>query len=73
MLRDFKNPILAPQLHTKNGRPSSGTLKSNCKIIHKLAETQLLKKFHINFTREVIEQITLNKMTLLEGVLEPEG
>ena len=49
------------------------TLKSNCKILYKLAETKLLKKFHINFTREVIEQITLNKMTLLEGVLEPEG
>lgn len=49
------------------------TLKSNCKILYKLAETQLLKKFHINFTREVIDLISLNKRTLLGGVLEPKG
>ena len=49
------------------------TLKSKCKILYKLAETQLLTKLHINFTREVINQISLNKMTLLEEVLEPKG
>ena len=52
------------------------TLKSNCKILYKLAETQLLKKFHINFTRDVIvviDLISLNKRTLLGGVLEPKG